>query len=117
MSSTSKCSFEPKKTARSAQFHAEEVTEQSHTLERSELDLVVLSQLQTLGKNIPPKSQCARSTLNFTSRENAFAEQLFRFCIRLVRNAIATFYNTFAVVECFQEIMATTVSTSQQNTF
>ena len=61
VSSTCKCSLGPKKTACSAQFHAEEVTEQRekcHTLKRSELDLVVLSQLQALGKDIPPKSQC-----------------------------------------------------------
>ena len=56
---TCSCSLGHKKTACSAQFTVEEVTEQRehcHTLERSELDLVVLSQLMALGKDVPSQS-------------------------------------------------------------
>ena len=55
---TCNCSMGPKKTVCSAQFTVE-VTEQMehcHILERSELDLVVLSQLMALGKDVPSKS-------------------------------------------------------------
>ena len=56
---TCNCSLGQKKTACSAQFTVEEATEQRehcHTLERSELDLVVLSQLMALRKDVPSKS-------------------------------------------------------------
>ena len=90
---TCNCSLGPKKSPCSAYFTTEEVTDQREhclTLEKSELDLVVLSQLQALGKDVADDSQRSKY-IEFTSRGNVFVEKLFCFCIQLVRSTIVTF--------------------------
>ena len=78
---TCNCSLGPKKSPCSAYFTAEEVTEQREhclTLEKSELDLVVLSQLQALGKDVADDSQRSKY-IEFYFRGKRICRKTFLF--------------------------------------